>query len=94
MRRPIEIVVAAAAVFGLAAGGISQLGNPSSSAAGESVVVAHDQSRGDEQRDSDMNRESNEDEYDSSEFQGDNESSNTNDETVADVDAANIPDEN
>jgi hypothetical protein len=69
--------------------------NPSSSDAEESTVLAaHEQSRGDEQRDSDSQKDSNEDQYDKGEYQGDNESSNTDDETLVDADAVNIPDEN
>jgi hypothetical protein len=95
MRRAIQMLIGAAAVGGLALGGIGPtLGTSSSAAAEKSTVLAHDQSRGDEERNSDRSKESNEDEYDSSEFQGDNESRNTNDETLIDVDAANIPDEN
>jgi hypothetical protein len=53
----------------------------------------HGQSRGDEDRSGDSEKSGNEDSYDGSEFQGDDESSSSNDETLVDVDALNTPDE-
>jgi hypothetical protein len=87
------MVVAAAAALGLAVGGATQTlwDNPSES---KGKVLAHDDSRGDEDSRGDASKDSNEDSYDGSEFQGDDESSSTNDETLVDADVLNIPDEN
>ena len=91
MNRLLRMVVAAAAALGLAVGGATQTlwDNPSES---KGKVLAHD-SRGDEDSRGDASKDSNEDSYDGSEFQGDDESSSSNDETLVDVDALNTPDE-
>jgi hypothetical protein len=90
------MTAAGAATLVLALAGISQ------ASPGQGTIAAHDmsshdgghgQSRGDEDSARDSQKDQNKDSYDGSEFEGDNESSNKNDETLIDVDALNTPDE-
>ena len=94
MARLHRMAAAGAAALALALPGISQVASPD-----QGPILAggmsddHGQSRGDQDRSSDSEKDQNKDSYDSGEYQGDDESRSKKDETLVDVDALNTPDE-